>query len=70
VRGKQHRERDPELWYRNRCLDIKYLGVPGEPCGDATGDGRPVTLLVMRDGLNPDAQMPAPYACLIPLLSL
>jgi hypothetical protein len=30
VRGKQHRERDPELWYRNRCLDIKYLGVPGE----------------------------------------
>ncbi|KIZ07560.1 Putative S-adenosyl-L-methionine-dependent methyltransferase [Monoraphidium neglectum] len=29
VRGKQHRERDPELWYRNRCLDIKYLGVPG-----------------------------------------
>ncbi|KAI8462802.1 MAG: S-adenosyl-L-methionine-dependent methyltransferase [Monoraphidium minutum] len=29
VRGRQHRERDPELWYRNRCLDIKYLGVPG-----------------------------------------
>jgi methyltransferase (TIGR00027 family) len=29
ARGRQHRERDPELWYRNRCLDIPYLGVPG-----------------------------------------
>lgn len=28
-RGRMHRERSPELWYRNRCLDIKYLGVPG-----------------------------------------
>ena len=27
--GRMHRERDPELWYRNRCLDMKYVGVPG-----------------------------------------
>jgi hypothetical protein len=29
-RGRMHRERSPELWYRNRCLDMKYVGVPGE----------------------------------------
>ncbi|GBF98146.1 K(+) efflux antiporter chloroplastic-like [Raphidocelis subcapitata] len=28
-RGRMHRERSPELWYRNRCLDMKYVGVPG-----------------------------------------
>jgi hypothetical protein len=29
-RGRMHRERSEELWYRNRILDLKYLGVPGE----------------------------------------
>jgi hypothetical protein len=32
-RGRMHRERDPGLWYRNRCLDMRYLGVPGEAGG-------------------------------------
>lgn len=35
-RGRMHRERDPELWYRNRCLDMKYVGVPGERRVDGT----------------------------------
>lgn len=24
-----HRERSLDLWYRNRALDMRYLGVPG-----------------------------------------
>lgn len=25
-----HRERDLNLWYRSRALDMQYIGVPGE----------------------------------------